>query len=284
MVEEGRARQGIVTTEPAERAARVVVALFRGIGLMRVLEPDAVDEALLEYAVSFVARARWGRPGEWSGTSGQARARGSGRGRARVVAVNVVKAGRADVVALSESLAAAFYDDPVMGWLLPDAASRARRLGVLFSVFLRGHFLRMDAAWTTPDRVGGALWAPPGRALVPPRQVARQLPGVVRVFGSRTVRALRMFEHVERHHPKALHWYLGVLGTTPARQGEGIGSSLLGPVLQRCDAEGFPAYLESSKESNIPFYRRHGFELRAEIALPDGGPTIWPMWREPVPG
>jgi len=33
------------------------------------------------------------------------------------------------------------------------------------------------------------------------------------------------------------------------------------PILEHCDSEGMPAYLESSKESNIAFYRRHGFKV-----------------------
>ena len=52
-------------------------------------------------------------------------------------------------------------------------------------------------------------------------------------------------------------------------------------MLERCDAEGLPAYLESSKERNVPFYRRHGFEVREEIHFGPGGPPMWPMWRAP---
>jgi GNAT superfamily N-acetyltransferase len=73
-----------------------------------------------------------------------------------------------------------------------------------------------------------------------------------------------------------------VLGTDTAHQGKGIGSSLLAPILATCDEEGLPAYLESSKESNIPFYNRHGFEVSGEVKAKDG-PTLWPMYREPRP-
>ena len=51
--------------------------------------------------------------------------------------------------------------------------------------------------------------------------------------------------------------------------------------LDRVDAEHAPAYLESSKPENVPYYQRFGFELTSEIVLPRGPPTLWPMWRPP---
>jgi ribosomal protein S18 acetylase RimI-like enzyme len=88
---------------------------------------------------------------------------------------------------------------------------------------------------------------------------------------------------VQRNHPAdPPHWYLAVLGTDPSAQGRGLGSATLAPVLERCDADGVGAYLESSKERNIDFYARHGFRVTAELRLPRG-PSVWPMWREPQP-
>ena len=54
-------------------------------------------------------------------------------------------------------------------------------------------------------------------------------------------------------------------------------------VLETCDAEGIPAFLESSKERNISYYERFGFEVTGEERLPKGGPPFWTMWREPRP-
>jgi hypothetical protein len=65
------------------------------------------------------------------------------------------------------------------------------------------------------------------------------------------------------------------------RQGEGLGSLVLGPVLERCDEEGIPAYTETSARRNSGFYRRHGFGVVGELKVPDGGPLVWLMRRNP---
>ncbi|MGB0096249.1 MAG: GNAT family N-acetyltransferase, partial [Solirubrobacteraceae bacterium] len=62
---------------------------------------------------------------------------------------------------------------------------------------------------------------------------------------------------------------------------QGIGSALMKPMLDRCDRDGMPAYLEATSERNRRLYLRHGFDVTGEIRLPDG-PSMWPMWREPI--
>ncbi len=188
------------------------------------------------------------------------------------------KADAADVPALAGALARAFDDDPVMAWLFPDPARRTRTLPRFFSAHLTKIVLPHDAVYTSADVAGGALWEPPGKWRLGARGQLRMLPDFIRLFGRRLPLASRGLNLVEASHPQELHWYLAVLGTEPARQGQGIGSCLMAPILERCDREGLPAYLESSKESNIAFYGRHGFEVTGEIRLP-GGPPVWPMWR-----
>lgn len=187
---------------------------------------------------------------------------------------------RADFPALAAVLSRAFYDDPVTAWFYPDAARRLRHGERFFAIRLRqleGHGL----TFTNADRSGAALWAPPGLWREDFRQSLRMLP-MLPVLLPRLGRSTRAVREIERRHPAEPHYYLSVIGTDDEKQGGGIGSALLAPMLHRCDETETAAYLESSKESNLSFYARHGFAVRERIELPEG-PPLWLMWREAGP-
>lgn len=195
--------------------------------------------------------------------------------------VPVRPAGDGDVPAIRSMLARAFDDDPVATYLFPSAWRRPAGLRTFFGQQLTRDLLPHGGVFTTDGCLGAALWAPPGKPPPSRSQALRSvLPVVPFVVGQTLRRSLRFLAQVEAIHPHEPHWYLETLGTEPARQRQGIGSALLRPVLRRADAEGARAYLESSKAANVPFYRRHGFEVTREVRL-DGGPVIWAMWRDP---
>ena len=104
---------------------------------------------------------------------------------------------------------------------------------------------------------------------------------MIPILGRRLSAALQLVQMIEAKHPRQPHFYLGTIGTDPDHQGKGLGSAALSPVLERCDDEAIPAYLESSKEENLAFYHRHGFEVTGEVAVPDDAVRLWLMWREP---
>lgn len=182
-----------------------------------------------------------------------------------------------DFEPLAAMLARAFYEDPVTAWFYPNDAKRLGHAQRFFGIRLR-QLAPQGLMYTTADLSGAALWALPDRWRDDLRQALLLLP-MVPVLLAHIVRSVRAVRVIERRHPAAPHYYLSVLGTEPGRQGEGVGSALLAPVLERCDADGAPAYLESSKESNVSFYARHGFDVTERIELP-GGPPLWLMWRE----
>ena len=188
----------------------------------------------------------------------------------------------ADRDAVARMLARAFDDDPLARYIFPNDRVRPAGLRSFFTIQLRHMFLPACESYVADDVTSAALWVPPGRAPLGAGAALRLVP-LVRHTRTRTARTLRLLAAVDSHHPRQPHFYLGVLGTDPPAQGRGLGSAVMEPVLKRCDAEGVPAYLESSKERNVPFYRRHGFEVTEEMRLP-GAPPLWLMWREPRPG
>ncbi len=188
----------------------------------------------------------------------------------------------ADVPRVAEAMARAFYDDPVVGgWCLTDESTRLRRLQRGFELFLRRVYLRHGQCYTTDGLAGGALWVPPGSWKLGAVEQLQLLPRMARVHGGALPRILRVLGFLEARHPHEPHYYLPFIGVDPAWQGRGLGSALLRPVLERCDREAIPAYLEASSERNRSLYERHGFGAVEEVALPGGGPPMWLMWREP---
>jgi ribosomal protein S18 acetylase RimI-like enzyme len=187
---------------------------------------------------------------------------------------------RDDVDAVAASMARAFADDPVMRYVFGDRHDIERRLTTFFAVDAERHLRAGHDLYTTDERTAAAYWAPPGEWRTPMRHFLRSAPVMLRLIGRRLFPALAGLQQVEKRHPEEPHWYLAALGTDPAHQGKGHGGAVIAPVLDRCDEEGLPAYLESSKERNVPYYRRFGFEVTEEIPF-GKGPTLWGMWRDP---
>src|SRR5262245_9151819 len=190
----------------------------------------------------------------------------------------VRNARRGDLRAISLVLARAFRDDPVHRWILPGEFDWAVASDKFFAMVMRD-MLRHESVFTTEEIEGAAFWIPP---YPQPAALRERLWMAVRWYAALGRRAREIGEQlgrIERAHPRTPHWYLAVLGTDPRHQGRGVGAALLAPILARCDADRVPAYLESSKRTNVPFYERHGFRVLGELAI-RGGPVIWRMQRE----
>jgi GNAT superfamily N-acetyltransferase len=195
---------------------------------------------------------------------------------------SIAKASEADIGAMSATLAAAFYDDPVNSWLLPDDDRRLDQLERSFSLFTRRLYAGHDEMYATRQIAGAAIWEPPGTWKVPISTQVRLTPATIAVYGRRTPALLRVVTRMEKGHPTEPHMYLPFVGVRPEWQGTGIGSALLRPVLDRCDRDRLPAYLEASSPRSRACYERLGFELMEEFEPAPGCPPLWRMWREPA--
>ena len=195
-------------------------------------------------------------------------------GTATNAALRPRKASAADLPNVTDTLALSFYDDPVLTWIIDDGPRRRELLPGFFGAVAQS-YLAYDELYVVDEGVSAAVWAPPGAE--DDEGLPTVLGAVVEEYEERLSEILAL---MGEKHPTEPHYYLFLLGTRSEWQGRGLGSSLMAPVLDACDRNRVPAYLEATSERNKQLYLRHGFEVTDEIPLPDG-PMMWPMWRSP---
>ena len=194
---------------------------------------------------------------------------------------DIRKVTAADVPRVAEALARAFHDDPLIGhWVIPDESRRRRQLERGFELYMRRIWLRHDECYTTDRLIGGAMWMPPATWHLGMAEQLRLLPSMIAAFGRNLPRLMRLLNAFEEKHPHDSHYYLPAIGVEPEWQGRGFGAALLRPILERCDRERVPAYLEASSPRNRALYERNGFEVVEEMTVRDS-PPFWRMWRAP---
>ena len=183
------------------------------------------------------------------------------------------------IPAAARTLAGAFSNDPLWGWVFNDPDHRVEQLTRLWTLFLDG---AVGYGWVraTPSFEAVALWIPPNAPELPEPHADRLAPLVAELLGARAALAGEVFDRFDETHPHdAPHFYLSFLGTDPAQRGRGIGMQLLRATLAEIDAAHEPAYLESTNPANLARYESAGFRVAGEFDLPGGGPNITQMWR-----
>ena len=174
------------------------------------------------------------------------------------------------------TLTLAFSTDPTNRWCWPETAEYLAS----FPAFVRalgGNAFAAECAFEIAGGSGAALWLPPG---VEPDE--DELIAIIQrsVHASRQGDLYELIQQSAKHHPQTPHWYLPFVGVEPMQQSRGLGARLLRPMLERCDHERLPAYLESTNPRNVPFYESLGFR-RVGMIQSGTSPEVAPMLREP---
>jgi ribosomal protein S18 acetylase RimI-like enzyme len=182
-------------------------------------------------------------------------------------------------------LSKVFWDDPMTIFLYPGIAER-RDLQPSFYELNMEHAAVGGELYTTSSFRGVAVWRFLGdetrRKVDSDKDPRNRLPEEMGAGPfQRLVVIIECTYAMHKSLVKGKHCYLLFLGVEPGLQGQGIGSLLIKPVLKRADEEGLPCYLETMKEVNLAFYRKHGFRVVDEKQIADGGPHIWALLRSP---
>lgn len=192
-----------------------------------------------------------------------------------------------DVDAVTTTIALAFRDDPVWGPALVSADGSTGHLLPFWRFFVEG-----AVRYGTVSLVDGpdgevatvAVWLPPGADELTPEQERDLDALLVAALSPERYAAYEqlyaLFDDAHPHEPD--HMYLSLLATHPDHRGHGIGQRLLAEDLARFDADGLPAYLESTNPANDHRYARAGFRPVGGFRSVLDGAQVTTMWRDPV--
>ncbi|MBV6622867.1 MAG: GNAT family N-acetyltransferase [Rivularia sp. (in: Bacteria)] len=184
----------------------------------------------------------------------------------------------------TETLVNAFSKDPIIEYILPEADNRKDKVSHnLWEATLR-YAQPFNHIYTTPEIKGIAAWIPPGKYPLNLLQILQA--GFYKTPFLLGLKALKKFLPIftlfDKYHEQDMHqphWYLFALGVSSACQSQGIGKSLIQPILERADEQNLPCYLETSTEKAVRFYQKNGFKiLRAE----EQPVKFWTMKRKPA--
>ncbi len=183
----------------------------------------------------------------------------------------------ADLNRLTDTLWAAFSEDPLWTWAFPGA----EKLDVWWRFLVRSA-LRHSRVWVAGDFEAVTVWIPPGASELTDAEEEQVAPLLRELLGPRADQVLELLERFGESHPKDVaHYYLSLFATHPLKRGRGVGMRLLAENLARIDDERMPAYLESSNPANNARYERIGFRRIGSFSTPDRAHTVAMMWREP---
>lgn len=188
----------------------------------------------------------------------------------------------ADADVVTEIITGAFANDPLWSFALARPDGDTAFHPAYWRLFVESA-LRFPTVRLAGDGEAVTIWIPPGEDELPEEQepafdalIADRLPDKVDDLHA-------LFDSFVAARPAEPHYYLSLFGTHPAHRGRGVGMDLLRANLAEWDAQGVPAYLESSNPANNKRYEGVGFRPRTEFRYPGGGPVVTTMWRDPAP-
>ena len=195
---------------------------------------------------------------------------------------DIRRASSADAGVVGTILAEAFMRDPVSGWIFPDERHRAEAHPAFFGEFVT---LALDAGEVqlAGDGAGATLWLPVDGGEGEGDEGQELYRALEASIGAEATKRFAILDELmTANHPGEPHWYLPFIAVHPDHHGRGVGSALLRHQLARLDELGSAAYLEASSPRNAALYERHGFAHREVTLDLPGGPSLYPMWRNPA--
>jgi ribosomal protein S18 acetylase RimI-like enzyme len=186
--------------------------------------------------------------------------------------MDLVSAKLEDLAGAVDCLVPAFANDPLVLHFFP--GEPGRRTGAAREFFTTLMVARV--ALNMPvivlndgeATIGAVMGYDTSRPTWPKAQMVK-LDGLLRDWSGLSDR-FDAYENLSKQFaPQEPHYYLGVLGVHPNRQGVGAGRTLITAYCRASDMDPVSSgtYLETASAENVAFYKRCGFDVTGSAAI-----------------
>jgi ribosomal protein S18 acetylase RimI-like enzyme len=191
--------------------------------------------------------------------------------------VEITQAAPDRLPVLASLFGRAFVGEPMMAWPLGVEGDLVERLAHAFGAFLE-RVIPLGGVWEAGPGMGASIWMAPHHADAWEEATDNARRHVPSGEGER--RWDTLWGWVESKIPEEPLWHFDSLAVEPAMQGRGIGSALIESGLSQVGADEC-VFLETGTARNVPLYERFGFRVVEDADMPEGGPHVWFMRRDP---
>ncbi|MBL8524293.1 MAG: GNAT family N-acetyltransferase [Betaproteobacteria bacterium] len=194
--------------------------------------------------------------------------------------MNITPAASTDLDETLISLAAAFAEDPITGFLLQTGPGYPERVTQFFSLLMRARIALAMPVLVAHDasRIHGAAMGYATECPAWPADLTEEWDRFEKAIPGMSDRINIYDEIASKYKPTVPHYYLGVIGVDPAMHGRGIGAQLIRSFcgISAGDPLSSGVYLETANASNVAFYQRAGFVETGRASM--GSATLWCMY------
>lgn len=199
------------------------------------------------------------------------------------IPIDFLKPGQASKAAAV--LGDAFITNPnsVAIWRRRGDSERIKQAAIFRLLKLDRPYSKALVAHQGGEIVGVLNMAPWPKCQLSDLDTAKLVPRIMLILGGEVfrgamARAAKLQGIWSQHDPKEPHWHLGPVGISPPLQGQGIGTRLMNRFCELVDEDPRPAYLETDRPENVPFFNRFDFRVVGETRI--HGVDNWFMWRD----
>lgn len=164
-------------------------------------------------------------------------------------------------------LSKAFDANPSVNYVVKQGSHRQHRIRKLME-YSFNMCLAFGEVWITDDDRGCSLVLLPDKKQTSLKTIYWDIKLAITAIGlSRVGLVLKRESKIKAFHPRSPFCYLWFIGVDPNHQGKGIGSELLKSLIERFDQADRPIYVETSVETNLPWYKGARFEVYGELSF-----------------